>query len=460
MFKKISRNPAYAPAFAPSYAQTGRGGLLDGAYFTDNAYANAYYTDNAKANRYVAKGGIIAPRRILEINGRIPDGNVNVSGKSGFVGRWFYTLGTDAHSVSLWFPNFFFDQFSHEVYNGNDYLILSASLELPDGSTVPITFSGERSKVIPDGANNIYSDAIFGLGLSRGDQVFVKFEGRVPFAGGFVPWSGNGARTGDLTGGQTGFFDPAVTTASTTDASGVYTATGTAFSTSAVSIVRPALVGQPVVDGKSFLGFGDSLIESLNDTINLVAGSRGYFVRALYGDGTNIYPGMNLGRGSALASLLIGKNRWKEVISWANIAVGSFFTNDIQSARSVGQMQADFASVNSALRAGGIEQIHWISLLERENSTDSFATVENQTPVSEWGAGGKAEQMNQWYPSQVTAGNIDGSIDIRSTVLTGYAWKADGVTANLYTSDGVHPSSFAAALMGAGLRTAMDNMTL
>ena len=84
-----------------------------------------------------------------------------------------------------------------------------------------------------------------------------------------------------------------------------------------------------------------------------------------------------------------------------------------------------------------------VKLIPRTNSTDSWATAANQTPLGGFGVGGIRDQYNAWAAGLVGGGLVDKVIDpnvyIEDPNNHG-CWITNG-TANYPTSDGTHPTT-------------------
>lgn len=124
---------------------------------------------------------------------------------------------------------------------------------------------------------------------------------------------------------------------------------------------------------------------------------------------------------------------------------------------------AEIKSYNSAYgQAGGPSpgrklKIIVCKILPQTNSTDSWATLINQTPRTGFAVGGVRDQVNTYYDTLLAATTIDGIIngntDAESGTIPG-VWVVNG-SGNYATSDGTHPSGTMHALMATRVQTAM-----
>ena len=112
-------------------------------------------------------------------------------------------------------------------------------------------------------------------------------------------------------------------------------------------------------------------------------------------------------------------------------AVISFGSNDCYQ-YSYADVVAGLTKLVGILRTLKIEKVYMCTICPRTTSTDSFATVENQTPVAGFEFGGVRDQVNTWMQTSTL---FDGIIDIRSVVESKGVWVPSG------TTDGIHPTS-------------------
>ncbi len=396
-------------------------------------------------NRSVKKGAVAAPLRIAEVQGRLANGVSTSAGKNAQAFRWPYVIGAELKDIVLSLNNFYLGA-SSETNTGNALTVVEMSVESPSGVVVPVTFAGLRSKALANGDCNIQSDAIpassFGLStIARAGIYWVKGIVTVPLAGNAVPQS-NAISNSDYANSHSYWYDTAVTTPSSTDVAGVYTATGTAF-TAVASGFRPIMLGHPVNDGDSFIAIGDSIGQSLNDANAAGVWGKAFIQRAMGNYGASPRPCMNFCIASARSTLLITGTKWKTFIPYATKAIEEFGTNDVDDGTSVATIKTRLAALWTALNAGGIYKIYRTELMCKTTSTDNWATVANQTVAARWGAGEEVDQLNAWFLTKVADGTLRGvcsSQDVRDPVNP-YKWRCDDYATVRYSVyDGLHPS--------------------
>lgn len=153
-----------------------------------------------------------------------------------------------------------------------------------------------------------------------------------------------------------------------------------------------------------------------------------------------------------------GNTRWRQYIQYARFAVEELGTNNLgtSSAGNAASLQSEIASVWALLRAGGIQKIARTKLIPRTSSTDSWATIANQSPYPAFVAGGTAETVNAWIDTKLVDGTLDAVVAMSSTRDAGVpqAWPVNG-TAFYACTDGTHPKDLFHEAMAAEVRTAL-----
>lgn len=389
--------------------------------------------------------GAAAPLRIAEVQGRLPNGVASSAGRNAQVFRWPYVIGANLKDIVLSLNNFYMGT-SNETNTGNAVTVVEISIESAGGVVVPVTFGGSRARVLANGEHNVQSDPIpasaFGLGMIERAAIFwVKGIVTVPAAGNPVPQS-NAVNVGDAATSQVCFYDTGATTPSSTDVAGVYTATGTAFTTVSFGF-RPIMLGHPVTDGDSFIAVGDSIGQSLTDSASAGVWGRAFIQRAMGNYGVSPRPCMNFCIASARTTLFTGGSKWKSFIPYATKAIDECGTNDVDEGANIATIQSRFDTLWGALKAGGIAKIYRTELMCKTTSTDNWATTANQTVVARWGAGEEADQLNTWFLSKAADGTLKAVCSTREVKdpVTPSKWRCDEYATTRYsTYDWLHPS--------------------
>ncbi len=408
-------------------------------------------------------GASAQPLRAATTENRVPR-LTQTPGRTNHINRVRVTIGSGDYSeLRLVWGNFYMSL--DPTDNATVLTVVKAAIENSAGTgTVPITFGGSRSKVLASGDYDIVSDAVlpsaFGLTkFTRGEQYWLRFEMTQPDTLGTFPRT-ESLRTA-VSGQQVGFYDPAVTTLNNgVDGTGTITVTGTAI-TSTTTGYRPMVVGRFVSgDARTYIGVGDSVLMGQGGGT-----PGGFFQMAMFDvDGTsNPVSSINFGVASAsTTSWLTATNaKCRAYLKYCNTMVEEFCGNDIgpTGAGDVLEIQSNMQTIWGYFRAvqpGGL--IIRTKTLPHTDSTDSWATLANQTIRPEWGAGQKAEAMDNFFDAQLGVG-VD--YVVQKTAVSDptdlYKWAVTGA-ANYNTADGVHPSLAGHTTFAAGLRAVMATL--
>lgn len=411
---------------------------------------------------------VLVPLRFASSGNVVHNGGETQS-KRGVQIRWPYVLGSgDLSELRLLLDNWRLSYSTNTMINaGNTLPIQGASLEI-GGVIRPITFGGQQSVTLADGANDVLSDGLMPTDFSlstfaQGTTALVKLL--VMFDSASASFLCNSsARAVSQSGARVAWFDPTVTTSSDVYAAGQWTATGTAVTTRSNGYV-PKLVGRHTsVNAKVWLSVGDSISQGTGDSgsTNRVAGL-GWMSRAMRDtsdkDASQVaYMSMAV-HGSA-STLPVADARYATLAKYATHAVVMYGTNDMGNngtGTPLATLQSRLTAVYSLLRTNGINKILAGHLLPRTTSTDSWATEANQTysgGTGGWDSTGIPSQTNAWLTAQVGS-LVDGVQhwpSIRSTddlkfITTG--------TANYATTDGTHPTTVSYGLMAGDVRAQM-----
>jgi len=384
--------------------------------------------------------GASALRTIATTN-RINFEAAGSTGKTTVVVKWPVLIAADATTVALAFSGWYMS-LTGEVVNPNDYTIEKVALVV--GSTViPITFNGDRSKVVTSGAEKVLSDEVSAT-VEKASIGWIKARLSVVAAGQVIPHS---ARiTNEYAGSQVQWFDPSVTTVSDTDVAGNFTVSGSTNWTTATVGPCPILLGR-VVDCASFIAVGDSIAEGTGDNYDLSGISGKGFVQRSTVDvsGNNPLPMLNFCRGGTKTDHYIGANtRWMSYVEYSKYAISEHGTNDLGSGGSgdLATIQSNLQTMWAALRNGGVIKIVGTHLLCRTYTNNQFIDLAGQTILTGWTAGGKSEQHNAWLTAQVGT-LLDAVVDtsIVRDASVPQKWATNG-SSYYATTEGTHPSAF------------------
>jgi hypothetical protein len=291
---------------------------------------------------------------------------------------------------------------------------ITAAIEYPAGTFTQVLFSGVAAGTIPNGSNLI-SDPVT-VSIPKG-ATFYSRSYYTNTAG--IPYSGVGSNTSN---GE----------AATFAASGVVDQTmgGTVAVTSgAVGYGPVAILGQTTVP--SFFLIGDSKGQGISDTPVAVGGTSavGELARS-FGDG---FPHINAGISSSAAYSMVvaGQRVNRSALGlYCSHVLCQFGINDLSASYSAATVLADIQTIRNLYPNRPFFQA---TVAPKTTSTDSWATVVNQTPFAQ-----EAERvaLNALIRSGV-AGH-SGFLEIADAVESA---RDSGKWAVGYTSDGIHENT-------------------
>ncbi len=403
------------------------------------------------------------PLRTIAVQNRMHTGSETRFSHDRVAVRWPIVIAQDASSGRFWFSNWI--HIGVPAANANDLEILEASIQRNnDTTTVPVTFNGARNLPLPAGANDILSDAIlpsaFGQTKYAVDDIY-WFKAIIAMpAAGRVPSSQRS--TGQYSGSQVGFYASSATTPTSTDAPGVYTVTGTALDGRSNGYC-PMFMGTPLVDGPSFIEFGDSISEITGDSgtdTNKEYGL-GFVQRSMHDASTartNLRPSILVARVGITAGQVIQSDLWKPLLKYARYSIDALGTNDMGGGTAA--LQASLTTLWQSLAAAGLP-IYRTNFLARTGSTNNWIDKAGQTPNTGWGAGETRDQIIAWFATKVSDGTLRAVIDTLSAGTDpsdNHYWLTTGV-ASAPTVDGTHPRDFIHEAMAAKVRAVIQPLT-
>ena len=398
---------------------------------------------------------LINPIRTVATNNKIFSGAETRGTKNRQASRWAYQIGTDASTLTVQFRGKY-SKSSGEI-NLNDFKIVEAIIEA-NGTFQPVTWNSNRTKTITATDDNILCDEIpasaFGLEkFTKGTTVY--FKGIIEDNGslGGLPYTQ--FKTAYFTGQQSFFYDTATTTASATDVTGPYTFTGATDNRSQGCM--PILLGRPLIDGVSCIGYGDSIMDENNDSGNTYPHHGiGFFNRAMHdGTGNALYPAINTAR-SGSSTEDIGQTEI-ELAKYARYAIDEMGTNDLGT---INNLESFWQSI----RDKGIEKIISCKLICRTTSTDNYLTEANQAYRDGWGIGEEKRLFNDYLETSLSTGKIDYLLEGNELTAAAhggdrYKWRVDGVTNKKYNNDDVHPNTLGQEIKATPLRALIATLS-
>jgi lysophospholipase L1-like esterase len=331
-----------------------------------------------------------------------------------------------------------FQHFTASETDCPNAITIKASLEYPAGTFYPFVFKGNRSVVLPPGAQ-VMADAL-PIEIPNDTQFWVRTHVQVN-SGEFWP-----THSAIMTASAEG-----MTTGSDLTLSGTPASSGTGFEP---ILMLGRMKGRPA----SCLMLGDSLLTGLADS-GLNTGYVGFSGRGL----RNEVLFSKMSRSSeTLAMFATAASRRKR--AWAlrqglfSHALILYGTNDFASTSvTADEVKANLSLIYNMCADFGVKPIA-VTLPPRTNSTDNWVTLGNQTNYNSQNMTNRLT-VNNWirsFPENVAA--VWDLADTTETARDSGRWKTDGATVRLWTNDGTHPSPTGHQLIAADLAAQLGNL--
>jgi len=307
--------------------------------------------------------------------------------------------------------------------SGPTPVTVRAAIEYPSGTFTPAySRDGARDVVVAPG-DTVTLRAF--VNIPAGQVFFSRTFATIPSNAGRLPTYGPMLATG--TYGVTS----ATPSDHTTSASGEPTGVGNAFTPSAIRAIG--------LDGKvlALAGVGDSIMAGIGDA-NQMRGWMGMSCDNLIPLQRVAYPGDKASNFATLA----GRARRQGLIVGSNVMICGYGNNDVYTGRTLAQIQDDLKVIWAFGRQLGMKVVQ-TTITPKSNSTDSWATVANQT-VPSASVEAIRVQLNTWI--RTTPSGIVNYVDMADAVESGRnsgLWAA----APAKTADGLHPNAAGHTLM-------------
>lgn len=349
-----------------------------------------------------------------------------------------HTGNADLSEIRLGYAGFYLTNGSGIEANVPNSVSLQVALEWEGIGTVQFTFNGLLIGTISS-ALWVYTDPIrpsqFGLSkFPKNTQFWVRRLSEVTQTQRYGRHESSSAGVGERTVFSDGL--------SASQLLGTGTISVPAGGADASAILGPNLIlGRPVGAADIAVAFiGDSIMTGSNDSG--VGGDGeiggGWGARGLWSVNSRKVPWVKLSVGGATAQNLLAGTKWVEALRFCTHAVVEPCTNDMAVAsRSAAQADADNKGIQTLCKAAGIRWVDQVLCMPRVATTDSGATVVNQTPVTGFETGGARRDAYNTLAATLGA-HQDGVFDLNPTVadVTDLdRWKAG------YSNDGVHLTS-------------------
>lgn len=359
--------------------------------------------------------------------------------------------------IAIRMPNWYTDRSSTKLEFPNEgSTVWGASVEYPSGTYTRLKFSGRVRGAVQAGGD-LVSDFL-PISIPDGDEFWVRMW--CVTTGGIVFQVQDAGQNG-TNGEQSNTSTTAVNDA-TMASSGVGVGSG-------IGLWPLAVIGRTTQ--KAVALAGDSISEGVGDTLN--ASDAIGLARSVV-----TVPYINLGvSGDRAEVAATSYGSRSSVFSYVKNVTCNYGVNDIGNGRTLAQVQADLITLwgifADELPTDG--RVFQATITPKTTSTDSFATLANQTAAANFSTAGNGtrEQLNDWLRdgapisggAAVAVGTVGALragdtghplydvFDVCSVVessLNSGKWKVDG-TANKWTSDGVHPNQFSYLEIASGV---------
>lgn len=292
-----------------------------------------------------------------------------------------------------------------------------------NGTLYTVTFNGKRNPTVDPNTTLIYSDPI-AISLPQ-DAILEIRTGLIITSGGRVPV---GLRSGGLATvkvrSSAASSQIYTTAAMTTPSGGVVQSNG---------FVPLAVLGLTKSGVRGFALWGDSIEVGIGATSKITTGLLGWCENGL----ANAKVGFtNLSRGGDKTGAYTSPTcttRYS-ILKHCDVVIANMSVNDILGGRNATTILANIDSFISRCEKLGVE-VWYATCLTSTTSTDSWATLSNQTFTTGFGVGGVRDQVNAGLQLRASQGKIR-LLDTASVVLDSATgkWKVG------MTEDGVHPS--------------------
>lgn len=338
---------------------------------------------------------------------------------------------------------------------GNAMTINSAAIEKDGGTCTQLTFDAgvNTSKTLAYGDTDIQTDRLipgaFGLTeFTPGDLYWERLVYELPLTTSTYPL------VATIQSLFTGFAAYKMTTgtAATAVGTGALVATGKT-AVSGVKIFCGVVLGRPVTSGKAYINANTSTDRDQDAPVaagalplNLFAG---VFERSMldqFSTVSNISPFINAAVfGTVIKGYVGSTDRRKAYYKYTTDFLDGYGINDAAGTTTLQELKdaltALWATYKTEVPAGRI----WRNKLRPDvTSTDAFATYGNQTVGAKSQSGGIIYDINVWFDTRRTAGDVEGVIPVgrfRNPANFEQVRVSDGVANWMISSDNVHPTA-------------------
>lgn len=316
-------------------------------------------------------------------------------------------------TVQLVYSNSYLNS-SYVDTEGPYKIIIKASIE-KNGIIYPCRFRGQKQITLDPGAF-ITSDEI-GVSLNKDETFYVRTWISVEVNGNTFPLSdGRYAALGSIAGD--------------------YTPSGTVTDGYVYGFNPICIIGK--TNQVSVIGIGDSIMNGHGDAAYFTYDGtsifqNGFFSRALISSKSFINTAKD---GQKITHLIDPKNTWirNQMAAYATHAFVELGVNDLASTDTLDTIKTNLTTLWNILANLGLK-VYQSTITPISTSTDSWTTVNNQTPSTTNDFQNKRLALNAWIRSQPSP--LSGVVelaDIVESARDSCKWKAG------WTADGTHPT--------------------
>ena len=386
------------------------------------------------------------PIRLVASGGQVNTASVTTTGtKTRCKGRKRYRVSTKANArrVRLGFSNWHMANAlstAAEVNGATDVVLDQVYLEY-NGQSVRVTKDGSNTITVPAGQDLLFSDdvlpAAFGLSqFPAGAQIFARWSYTQTAGNACSGYGSNQLATGDIRVQYDATANPGFD-----DVSGTGAMSSPAGANQVAMFGPIGLFGEFDQPAVALLHIGDSLLDNSNDISGDGEAGGEWGRRAAWSAGI---PAFNMALAGHRLGYYNGVTTKKAVLyQYFTHGVCELGTNDIAGGINNGTMLVNARAIWAALKAAGVQKVYQTNILPKVTSTDGCTTLGNQTVFSaQFDTGGYRDLFHAALPAEVTAGRIDGVMDVMSVV-------ADPTNNHFFKQTGFETTLAAASLSGA-----------
>lgn len=398
---------------------------------------------------------IVQPLRVVTTRGEV-EADLILSGLTadnnaqGFRVRVYAGAGgIAANSMQLRVPNFAVTAAATET-DASAHKI-GGHIEF-GGVAYPFAFGGSQLGDVPAGEADFGSDTLTHPAVPEGTECFAYIYREYAVGGSYTYLHGV-APTPAITG-EGSFSGAAGTVSNRIGTPGTLGATGGWSNIYFRMNIPFAIIGRQITKERAFVIVGASLEKYQSDTWGDGAnGAGGYIRRGLNPASGRKYAFISLARTSEAAfQFNAGSAKRRQWLKYGNTGINGYGGNDFSFNVSPASLINHMATIKGYMVDAGMEDFIYSRMAAKTNSTDNWATIENQT----FRVGASITLPN--YRSQIDAAVVSQGYRLFSGATAsdedaanpGF-WKANG-TASYATADGIHRTPLFHGNAGAALQ--------